>query len=254
MKIGVAIFLGFIQGITEFLPVSSSGHLVILQSLFKLKEENLFFDTVLHLGTALAVLVVFKDDIIKLIVNVFRREKKSIVYFLYVIIATIPAAFLGALFNDFFEELFTNTTVVGAMLVVTSILLFTSTIRKTNMGEVTLWKAIVIGIAQAVAIVPGISRSGSTITTALLVGVTREEAGRFSFILALPVILGAAVLQSVKIERIDVGILPLVVGFVVSFVTGIISLKLLLKFVKGGKFYIFGFYCLTVGILTLIFL
>lgn len=253
----ISLILGTVQGIAEFLPISSSGHLVILQSLFGIKEGGLLLDTILHLGTALAVITVFRKDIIALITNPFgsdaAKRKTAVNNILLLIVATIPAAVIGVLFNDFFEALFSNPKAAGAMLFVTALTLFVSALRKSDGGPVTLLKAIAIGFAQCVAIMPGISRSGSTIAVALLIGVSREEAGRFSFLLALPAILGAALLHTRKIETLDMPIGALALGFIASIFIGIISLKLLLQFVKKGKLYYFGFYCGIVGLLSIIF-
>lgn len=258
MEYLIAALLGAIQGLTEFLPISSSGHLVIFQSLLGVQEGELLLDTILHLGTALAIFIVFRKDIAGLALNAFagqvEKKKSAWAYIGYLVIATIPAGVAGILFNDFFESLFSNPQAAGGMLLVTATLLFISAARKSDGGEMTLLKAIAIGTVQAAAIIPGISRSGSTITIALLIGVSRTEAGRFSFLMALPAICGAALLQVRKIESLDVHPLPVMLGFIISVITGIVALKLLLKFVQQGKLHFFGFYCVIVGLLGLIFL
>ncbi len=254
----VTLALGAVQGITEFLPISSSGHLVILQSLMGITEGELLLDILLHLGTAIAILIVFRSDIIKLCTDAVSRDttvrKPAYIYLGYLLVATIPAGVVGVLFNDFFEDLFSAPRAAAGMLLVTAALLFISAARRNDGGPMTLLKAIIIGCAQAVAIVPGISRSGTTIAVALLIGVSRTEAGRFSFLLALPAIFGAALLEGRKIDSLTGSPLPLLLGFLVSVVIGIIALKLLLQFVRRGKLYYFGFYCVVVGILGVIFL
>jgi len=253
----IALVLGAVQGIAEFLPISSSGHLVILQSLFHIKEGGLVLDTILHLGTAIAIMAVFRNDILALITNPFspdpQKRNSAITMIFFLIIATIPAAIIGVKFDDYFEALFSNPRAAGAMLIVTSLILFISAARKSDGSKVTLIKAIIIGLAQAIAILPGISRSGTTIAIALLIGVSREDAGKFSFLMALPAILGAALLHARKIESLDMQAGALGIGFIISIIMGIVSLKLLMQFVRKGKLYYFGFYCCVVGILSVIF-
>jgi undecaprenyl-diphosphatase len=257
MDFVIAFILGLVQGVTEFLPISSSGHLVILQSLFNIVEGGLLLDTILHLGTAFSIIFVFRKDILALVGDSIGKDtvkrSSALSYIGYLIVATIPAAVLGVLFNDYFEALFTNPKAAGSMLLVTAALLFISAIRKSDGGPVTLLKAIVIGLAQAIAIMPGLSRSGSTIAIALLVGVARDKAGKFSFLLALPAIFGAALLHARKIDTLDMHILPVLLGFIVSFIVGIAALKLLIRFVQKGKLYYFGFYCALAGILCVLF-
>lgn len=253
----ISFILGTVQGITEFLPISSSGHLVILQSFFGIEDGGLLLDTILHLGTAIAIMIVFRNDIFILLHDPFEKDKhkrKSALSTIFLIImGTIPAAVLGILFNETFEALFTNPKAAGSMLLFTATLLFISAGKKNEGGVVTLPKAIIIGIAQAIAIMPGVSRSGSTITIALLIGVSREHAGKFSFLLALPAILGAAILHARKIETLDISVAALIVGFIASIIIGIVSLKLLLQFVRKGKLYYFGFYCLIIGFASIFF-
>jgi len=253
-----ALVLGIIQGITEFLPISSSGHLVLAQHLFSLKDDNLLFDTIVHAGTALSILVVFRRDITTLIGQLFSRQQTERMagghVVLTLVIGTIPAAVAGILFKDFFESLFSTPRTVGYTLLVTALLLFFSAKNRTTLKRVTLLTAVIIGCAQALAIVPGISRSGSTIAVALLIGINRDEAGRFSFLLALPAILGAMVLQMPDISESNLSIVVGLTGFIVSFLTGLASCIALLHFVKKGKLHYFGFYCVAAGAATLIFI
>lgn len=252
------LLLGIIQGITEFLPISSSGHLVLAQHFFGIQEENLLFDTVLHAGTALSILVVFWKDISTLALNLFSSDRllraQSLRYGTYVVVATIPAGFAGVFLKDFFETRFGDARGAGAMLLVTAALLLFTMVRKQTRLPLSLWAVVIIGCAQAVAIMPGISRSGATIATALLVGVSREEAGRFSFLLALPAILGAMVLQLKDVEALTLPLSTLGLGFVVSFMVGIVSLRVLLGFVKQGRLHYFGAYCVVAGLSALIFI
>lgn len=251
-----ALILGVIQGLTEFLPVSSSGHLVLAQHFMKVvSEENLFFDVLLHLGSVGAILVIYRKDIIELFMDLFSKDKEkqnfSLRYALYVVIGCIPVGLVGVLLGDQIESIFTTPIIASALLFATAILLVMSK-KATNpeKGELTWKKAMIIGLAQAFTPLPGISRSGTTITTALLCGVSRKEAGRFSFLMALPAIFGAALLEIKDIESISISISAISAGFIASFITGIAALFVLLKFVKQGKLHIFAWYCGAIGLIS----
>ncbi len=250
------IVLAVLQGITEFLPISSSGHLVLAQKLMRLQQDHMLLDTMLHAGTAVSILVVFRGDISDLVKGLFSSEAarriETFRYALFIVIATIPAGVAGILWKDFFERRFEDPLVTGAMLLVTALLLFLSLRAPRTTHGLTMLSICAIGLAQACAIFPGISRSGATICVALLAGVHRDEAARFSFLLALPAILGAIVLQAGDIagSHLSLGLLGL--GFAGSCLTGIIALKLLLRFVHRGTLYYFGFYCALVGILSIV--
>lgn len=251
-----ALILGVIQGLTEFLPVSSSGHLVLAQHFMKVvSEENLFFDVLLHLGSVGAILVIYRKDIIELIANLFSKDKEkqnfSLRYALYVVIGCIPVGLVGVLLGDQIETIFTTPIIASALLFVTAIMLILSRFAKDpEKGKLTWKKAAIIGLAQAITPLPGISRSGTTITTALLCGVSREEAGRFSFLMALPAIMGAALLEIKDIESISISLSAISAGFIGSFITGILALVVLLKFVKQGKLHIFAWYCGAIGLIS----
>ena len=260
MSILQAIFLGIVQGLTEFLPVSSSGHLVFLQSLLGMEEPQLFFDVMLHLGTLLAVVVYFRSDIYKIIKGIgsllkgSKQGQEGTRLLLWIIVATIPTGLMGILFKDWFESLFSKPKVVGMMLLITGLVLFLTrwakkegrTIEKMNWMD-----SIIIGIAQGIAIIPGISRSGATISTGLFCGLDRELSGKFSFLLSIPAILGATFLESQKIGsslEVQIGLL----GMAVAFLVGIFSLTLLIKIIKMGKIFNFSYYCCGMGILMII--
>ncbi|RPJ05898.1 MAG: undecaprenyl-diphosphatase UppP [Deltaproteobacteria bacterium] len=258
MNIAQAIFLGIVQGLTEFLPVSSSGHLVFFQSLFGLKEPQLLFDIMLHLGTLMAVFVFFRRDLCEMVQGIVRSIKEKKVYpsarlCLWIVVATIPTGLMGVLLNDWFESLFSRPRTVGITLLITGSFLWLTRLAKQKdrkVEEMTWIDSILIGIAQGLAITPGISRSGATISSALFCGLNRELAGRFSFLLSIPAILGATVLEIRGIGSPQ-GLGLNLLGMVVAFGVGFFSLKFLMKIIKNGKISIFSYYCWAVGILIL---
>ncbi|MDR0306040.1 MAG: undecaprenyl-diphosphate phosphatase [Chitinispirillales bacterium] len=270
MELIKTVLLGIIQGLTEFLPVSSSGHLILAQTFLNARTPDMLVEVVLHLGTGIAVLYVFRKDIFSLITGMVSkdsiRRKNSFLYLWWIILATIPAAVVGIGFKNQIGVLFDTTRhdnlaayLASTMLFVTAALLFFSSkcgVEKgegENRGKLNLVKVIAIGLIQAVAIMPGISRSGSTIAVALLVGVSREEAGKFSFMMALPAIFGAALLDARHVSSIPPDMaLNLFFGFIASLAVGIAALKLLLSFVKKGKFHYFAYYCIGAALVSLV--
>jgi len=249
--------LALIQGLTEFLPVSSSGHLVIAQHLFGWKDSNVLLDVVLHLGTAASIVVVFRKDIRELVTGLFspdralRAGSSRIVALLA--IGTVPAALAGVLFRGFFEQLFANPRAVSYLFFVSAAFLAATALRKKSEGDpVSAPKAVLIGLAQALAILPGVSRSGTTVSTALLLGIEAREAVRFGFLLGLPVILGAAFLELKDISgsSIDPGLL--IAGFLISFAVGTAALRLLLHVVEHGRIWAFAPYLVLLGLACLI--
>lgn len=269
-----AIILGIIQGLTEFLPVSSSGHLVLFQQLFGLKEAELFFDVCVHLGTLVAVIIVFRQEIIKIISVLlqlvslagqkekFLQKVKSDPEFkmaVFIVIGSIPTAILGLLFVSIADRLFSSALITGLMLMVTGLLLWLT--RKagthavsTSIGHLTPGKAFIIGIVQGLAIIPGISRSGSTISTGLLLGVDRETAARYSFLLSIPAIVGAGLLSLKEgFSQTNPAIWISLLGAVPAALVGYGALKSLLHMVKKGRLYVFAPYCWLVGILAILF-
>jgi len=261
------IFLGIIQGLTEFLPVSSSGHLVVGKNLLGFREPELLLDTALHFGTLLAVCIYFRSDLRQMIEAVWRmiRRRKNhparsglhANLALMVVIGSIPTALIGIIFKDPLERLFGSVTAVGMMLVITGIIVAITRFIPEAYGKrdrVSVIIALAIGTAQGLAIVPGISRSGATIVCALLLGLNRDLAGRFSFILCIPAIIGALILQLDMAAITRVGAVPLMAGFLVSAFVGFLALKLLMGMVRRGHFYYFAPYCWAIGILTLVFI
>lgn len=261
-----AVALGILQGITEFLPVSSSGHLVIGQHLLGWQEPNLFFDVSLHVGTFLAVALVFRHDIALLVRGGLnwlrdpgggrsdeRNEARRI--FTLVLCGTIPTVILGFTLKDFFERLFASVTAVGFSLLLTGTLLWL-TRRKTSrwgMGpfDMRFRHAALVGLAQGLAIAPGISRSGSTIAVALLLGFQREWAGRFSFLLFVPAVLGAVTLELLHLNTVPNPLGPVLWGTAAATVVGYLALRFLLAVVRHGRFHVFAPYCWALGTMCL---
>ena len=248
-----AIFLGALQGVTEFLPISSSGHLVVVQQLFGWKAENgiiLAFDVVLHVGTLFAVLVFFKKEIIEMLPG--RAWKMAGFLFL----APLPAVIVGFSIKDFIEEMFSSVTVVGVGWLVTGVFLCgTRYINKDGVGGISPLKSFLIGCAQAVAILPGISRSGSTIAAGMFLKLDKTAAAKFSFLMAIPAIAGGAILDAKEIIAFPKeGSPQLIIGALVSFVVGYLSIRWLLSIIQRGKFWWFGIYCGLAGTFTLIWL
>lgn len=242
---------------TEFIPVSSSGHLVFFQSLFGLKEAPLFFDVMLHFGTLMAVVITFRRDVAAITREtsrcLWRREQggSEKKLFLWIVLGTIPTGLMGILLKDWFESFFSRPKTVGAMILVTGILLWLTRWIKgeARSSEAMTWlDAVVIGVAQGVAIMPGISRSGATISTALYLGLNRELAGRFSFLLSIPAILGATLLEIPKLGVIHDPSSALI-GAVTAFGVGYVSLKFLMRMIKLGKVGDFAYYCWAAGII-----
>jgi undecaprenyl-diphosphatase len=255
-----AIFLGVVQGLTEFLPVSSSGHLVFFQSVFGLVGPHLAFDVMLHLGTLLAVVVYFRTDIAQILLGTWAwlRERKEgeeeAKLLLWIVVASVPTGLMGVLLKDWFEALFSRPKTVGFMLLVTGgVLWLTRTVKRDEKtaAEMGVMDALIIGIAQGVAIIPGISRSGSTISTGLFRGLNREFAGKFSFLLSIPAILGATLLEFREIDTHS-GVGLAFIGAVVAFFVGLLSLKLLMRIVRTGRVSSFSYYCWAVGILMIL--
>jgi len=279
-----SIILGLLQGLAEFLPISSSGHLVLGEKLLNMHEAGMFFDIMLHAGTLLSIFVVFRKKIVDMIVGCIRRDPVQLKEVGYIVLASIPTAIIGIGFKKPLESLFENPKAVCCAMLFTATLLFVSQWGKTgskhpeNEGvQMNWWRALVTGVVQGVACIPGISRSGSTISGMIFLGVNRKYAGEFSFLMSIPAVGGAALLDCIKwikcqdpetvaryaIEKPEKalacadasGFTPeLLVGMVVAFIFGIIALKWLMAFVQKGKFHYFSYYLWVAGILGLIFI
>jgi len=247
------IILGLIQGFTEWLPISSSGHLVVTQKLMNLTIP-VAFDVMLHVGTLMAVIVFFWKDLMKILKSIFTFNAKDENFKLaiYVIIGTIPTALIGVVFLKFFESLFFNIKAIGICFLITGFLVLISKFKNNN-KKLNWLSSFIIGVAQGVSIAPGISRSGSTISVGLLSGVKKSEVFLYSFLLSIPAIIGASILENNKFILNDLGIYS-VVGMIVSAISGYVAIKILHKVLLSEKFYIFSIYCFLLGILVLLVL
>lgn len=254
-----AAILGVIQGLTEFLPVSSSGHLELGKAILgdtSVPEESLMFTVVLHFATALSTIVVFRKDIIELLKGMFSFQWNEETQFAgKIILSMIPAVFVGLMFEEELESLFGgNIILVGFMLIVTGLLLFLAG-RAKNTGKAVSWRdAIIIGVSQAIAILPGVSRSGATISTSVLLGNDRTKAARFSFLMVVPLILGkiAKDVMSGDLNVESSSSLPLLIGFIAAFLTGLVACTWMISLVKKAKLHYFSYYCFAVGIVAIL--
>ncbi len=259
MNILDAIILGIIQGLTEFLPVSSSGHIEIGQALLgmdSLKENEQLLSVVLHAATALSTMLVFRKDIADIIKGLFQfKWNEELAFSCKILLSMIPAAIVGLFFDDLLEVLFEGQLkLVGAMLLVTGFLLFLADRAKNTNKAVSFPNALIIGLAQAVAILPGISRSGATIATSVLLGIDRSKAARFSFLMVVPLIFGKIakdVLDGKFVLSEELAI-PLLAGFLAAFFTGLLACIWMIQLVKKSQLSWFAGYCFVVGIIALL--
>ena len=255
-----AAILGVVQGLTEFLPVSSSGHLVLFQHWLPVSGDPITFDLALHLGTLIPVLWVYRADLFTVIHDATKGtgaywQRPGVRLLLVLVAATIPTAVIGLGLEDVFEELFHNARAVGVAFAVTgTVLWFTRSVPKgtTDAHQLTWSKAVAIGLAQGVAITPGISRSGSTIAAGLFLGMDREAAARFSFLLSIPAIGGAFILKMGELNLGTVNVAPVLIGVFASAISGYIALRVLLRLVRGGDFSKFAFYLWPLAVFALL--
>jgi len=265
-----AIVLGIFQGVAEFLPISSSGHLALLQHLFGITEGNLFFTEMLHFGTLISIIIVYFEDVkriiiefLSLVVNLLTGKKSGDLtdhqrLGLLILAGSVPTAIIGITFEDFFESLYTSLIPIGIALLFTGFLLWFAERKGSESKDIqkmTFIDSLIIGTFQGMAIIPGISRSGSTIVAGLLRGLKKPLTTEFSFLLALPATFGAFLLGIIKVIRGGNGVIvnmPLVVGVVLSTVVGIISLKALIKILNRNKLHYFSYYLWIVGAVTII--
>ncbi|MCQ2977781.1 MAG: undecaprenyl-diphosphate phosphatase [archaeon] len=269
MDIIQAMIIGLVQGLTEFLPVSSSAHLIFAQQFLGVTEPSLAFDVLLHLGTLVAVVGYFFKDIVRMIIAFFkslldivkgrfkseikRDPYKKLAWF--TILATIPVGIAGIAFDDLVESLFTGITLPAFFLLITGCLLFAS--QRMNTGKINIdeinWKeALILGCGQACALLPGLSRSGTTIATGLLLDLDKEFAAKFSFILSIPAILGATVIQLKDVSITNVELTAWIAGFAIAAISGYLAIKFLLKLIKERSLDVFAYYCWIIGIIILV--
>jgi len=268
-----AIVLGVIQGLTEFLPVSSSGHLALAQYFFGITEPQLFFDIMLHVGTLGAIVVVFRRDIRDIFAAIVGREPKGghdlphrmtkesgRVFAWLIVVGSVPTAIIALLFSMFVEKLFVIPLFVSGMLLTTGVILWLSgrfgtaraDLKPAPTSGLNAISALMIGAAQGIATLPGISRSGATISAALMRGVDREEAARYSLLLSVPAILGAVLLELRDITSINIPVWTIIAGTLVAFVVGYVAIKVLLGTLRRGKFSRFAYYCWSIGAVAIL--
>lgn len=260
------IILGLIQGATEFLPVSSSGHLVLLQNWYGIKEPPVFFDVMLHFATLIAVVYMFRAQILSLITNGLNQLKSegvagnltnprnSLRYISFLLVGTLVTGVIGLAFEDYFEEMFSNPGAVGVALIITGLLListlFVKRHRVESINDMRIWQALLIGFAQSLAIMPGLSRSGTTIVAALLLGLAGPFAVEFSFLLSIPVILGVT-LKEIITSSPGLPLIVIISGMLSALIAGYCCLFLLKILVRRGKIHWFALYCIPVGIIVI---
>ncbi len=247
-----AIVLGIIQGVTEWLPVSSSGHLALLQHLFGVSPP-IIFDIMLHIGTLAAVTVYLRKDIIALIKGflTFDRNNEQFRLCLLIALASVPTALIGFGLKDFFASMFGDVIYVGAALIITGLLLFLTRNAAGSKAPDTK-SALLMGIAQGCAVAPGISRSGSTISLGLLLGLDKEKAARFSFLMFIPAIVGATIFEAKEITSLGADFGPAVAGTMAAAIVGYLAIGFLLDLIRKNRFSIFSYYCLALGFLTVV--
>jgi undecaprenyl-diphosphatase len=255
-----AILLGIVQGLTEFLPVSSSGHLELGKALLgdtSIPQESMMFTVVVHFATALATLVVYRSEVARIAGGLMQcKNNEEFKFSMKILLSMIPAAAIGVIFADELELLFDKQIVlVGVMLWVTGILLMIADRAKNTSNDVTFGHSIIIGIAQAIAILPGISRSGATISTSVLLGVDRSKAASFSFLMVVPLILGKIAKDLIDgglhINGDQIGLL--IAGFIAAFVTGLFACQWMIKLVRNAQLKYFSYYCFVVGSAAIIY-
>jgi undecaprenyl-diphosphatase len=258
MTVWQGIVLGLVQGLTEFLPVSSSGHLAVGRAVLGLRADDEVFVFVavgLHIATLGSVLVVYGRRLWEITAGVFRGRRADLQYAAFLVIGTIPGAVLGVLFHERFEEAFGSLRFIGGAFIVTGFILWSTRWSRPREGDLTWGDALATGLAQAVAILPGISRSGSTVSAALWRGLDPTEAAEFSFLLAVIIIAGSGVFEARKagVSVAAVGGLPLAVSVVAAFVSGIWAIRWLVALLRRGRFHAFAPYCWGMGLLTIVY-
>ncbi len=255
-----AILLGIIQGLTEFLPVSSSGHLEIAKALFgddSLPQESLTFTVILHFATALSTIVIFRKEVAEILNGLFQfKWNEELQFSLKIILSMLPAVFVGLFFEENLKSFFGgNLLLVGSMLIVTAMLLLLADKAKNTSKNVSYSNAFIIGISQAIAMLPGISRSGATISTSVLLGIDRTRAARFSFLMVVPLIFGKVAKDilggEISFQSSEIGMMG--AGFVAAFIAGLFACKWMIALVKKSKLSYFAIYCGIVGLIAIVY-
>lgn len=250
MSIFIALILGIIQGLTEFLPVSSSGHLVLFQNIFGISNNVILFDVILHIGTLLAVIIVYRKSILDLIKHPFSKKMKMLV------LGTIPTVIIALLFKDFFENAFGGNFLFIGFLATSLLLLIASYIEKKNVNikEIGYKEIITMGIFQGLAIFPGLSRSGSTTTIGLVMGVNKNDALEYSFLLSIPIILASLVYELIfsPITLTEISFMPILVGFIASLIFGVISIIFMKKIIKNNTYKYFAYYLIILSVFLIL--
>lgn len=263
-----ALLLGLVQGLTEFLPVSSSGHLVLGQYLLGLEADDVTFEVFVHFGTVLSIVTVYWSRILELLrhtwtgvsepsrMRLHYRGNEDFRFVVFILITMIPTGLIYILFEEQLESAFGDPRQTLMMLLVTGLLLLLTKVRSNPEGPLTPAKSILIGIAQGAALIPGISRSGATICTALYQNVTPEKAANFSFLMSLPVIVGATAIKTIELFEVGLGaqLVPILLAMAIAYGSGIVAIKIVLDFVRRGNLQYFAYYCFAVGILGLLFI
>lgn len=250
MSVLYAIILGIVQGLTEFLPVSSSGHLVLLQQIFHIENNVILFDVILHLGTLISVIIVYRKSILELIKHPFSKKMKLLV------VGTIPTVIIALLFKDFFENAFGGSILFVGFLLTAIFLLISDYCDKKilNKSQMNYSKISIMGIFQGFAILPGLSRSGSTITSAIVLGVNKKDALEYSFLLSIPIIIASMIYELIKtpFSSIQIGVMPIVFGFVFSTIFGFLAIKFMIKIVEKNNYKYFSIYLIILSIILIL--
>lgn len=249
------VILALVQGITEFLPISSSGHLSILKTFLDINSDGALIEVVLHAGTLMSILLFYRKRLSKIFKRILNKDEESLRFFSCVIVAIIPIGIIGFIFGDSIEYLFNNTKLVCLFLIITGIFLIFSNFWRSKISNFNTRKSFLIGLAQMFAILPGMSRSGLTIGMGNIIGIDAKKSAEFSFIIAIPVLTGVIVKYFLNLEwdSISISINYLFLGLIISFITGLLSLRWLISLLEKGKFWYFGLYCIFIGLISLLF-
>ena len=241
-----AVILSIVQGISEWFPISSSGHLAIVQEIFGF--QNLAYDVFLHFASILAVVFIFRKDIILIL----KLDKKGLIYIRNLVVALIPAGLIGILFRNEIEQIFSNMVFLGVFFIFSGFVIFSSKYSLEKKSKISFLDSLFIGLFQSLAVFPGVSRSGMTISSGLFRNLKKETAIKFSFLLAIPLILGASVFEFNNLVLQEINYLVLSVSFILTFLVSFITIKTIIKIIQKEKFYLFGIYNILLGILILI--